>query len=521
MKHDRRKERGVSLILASAALVFIIPAVGLAIDVGYVYAVKSKLQAAVDGAALAAARGLSLGLTTAAQASSAKQNAVNWFYANLPTHDWATKNTQMDTTDAHVLVFDDLNNPQIRNVTVTASTSAPTWFMRWFGMDATLVSATSNASRRDVVAMMVLDRSGSMGPACGSLITAAKQFTGQFSAGRDQIGLITFSSGTAPVIAPSTSFQTTLGYANSMGSGNGALDTINCNGNTGTAEAISLAYNELYKKALPGALNLLVVETDGLPNTTVFNWWDGTSYGISPSSGCKDAGGKTPAGGGWAAAGSGRQWYGGQSMNTGGTGYMADIPAGTIGALATSDPPSQSFTALFNPSQTGQSSSNNNVMIAGAAPGCKFAGGSSGSTSDFSWLPSADAYGNSVAPVGAYKPLTLTNGHIPITGNTSTDWTNAHAAALNATDDSAYRARTNATLPVYVFTVGFTNSVDDVLLQRMANDPSWLTAPVCINSGSCANYTTQPQGKYVFAANAQELIQAFMTLSSQALRLSQ
>jgi Flp pilus assembly protein TadG len=508
------------MILGSAALVFIIPAVGLAVDVAYVYAIKCKLQAAVDGAALAAARGLSLGQSTTAQAASAKQKALNWFYANLPAKDWMTNNTQMDTSDAHVHVFDDPNNAQVRNVTVTASTNAPTWFMKWFGKDFTLVSATSNASRRDVVAMMVLDRSGSMGPACGSLITAAKQFTGQFSAGRDQIGLITFSSGSAPAIAPSTDFQTSLGYSNSTGSANGTLDTINCNGNTGTAEAISLGYNELYKKALPGALNLLVVETDGLPNTTVFNWKNGNTYGISGSSGCADANGKTTAAGGW-TGGSGRQWYGGHSMNTGGTGYMADIPAGTIGAVGTSDPPAKNFTVLFNPNQTGQASSNNNVMIGGSAPGCKFAGGSSGSVADFAWLPSTDVYGNSVSPTGAYKPVTLTNGQIAITGNTTTDWTNAHSAALNATDDAAFRARTNSTLPVYVFTVGFTNSVDDVLLQRMANDPSWLTTPVCTNSSFCVNDPTQPQGKYIFAANSQELIQAFMTLASQALRLSQ
>jgi len=519
-KHDRRKEQGVSLILGTAALVFIIPAVGLAIDVGYVYAIKAKLQAAVDGAALAAARGLSLGQTTTAQSASAKQKAVNWFYANLPAGDWATKNTQMDTSDTHVHVFDDPTNPQIRNVTVTPSTSAPTWFMRWFGKDATIVSASSNASRRDVVAMMVLDRSGSMGSACSSLIAAAKEFTGQFAPGRDQIGLITFSDGIAPVIAPSTSFQTTLGYTNGTGSASGALDTIKCGGRTGTPEAISMAYNELYKKALPGALNLLVVETDGLPNTMVFNWRDGSTYGISGSSSCTDASGKTPAAGGW-TAGNGRQWFGGQSMNSGGTGYMADIPAGTIGAFNASDPPSQSFSVLYNPIQAGHDNTNNSIEIAGTAPGCKFSGGSSGNISDFAWLPSADVYGNSVLPVGAYKSVTLSGGHIPLTGDTATDWTNARNAALNATDNAAYRARTNATVPVYVFTVGFTNSVDDVLLQRMSNDPSWMTAPVCTNSGSCVNDPTQPQGKYVFAANTQELIQAFMTLSSQALRLSQ
>ncbi|MEQ1885105.1 MAG: VWA domain-containing protein [Bryobacteraceae bacterium] len=515
-----RKDRGVALIVGTAALVMIIPAVGLAVDVGYDYAVKSKLQAAVDGAALAAARGLSLGQTTDAQAASAKQNAVNWFYSNLPPNDWATKNTQMDTSDQHVLVFDDPTNPQVRNVTVTAETSAPTWFMRWFGKEATVIRATSNASRRDVVAMLVLDRSGSMGGSCSALISAAKQFTGQFAAGRDQIGLVTFSDGVAPVIAPSTSFQTTLGYSNSMGSANGALDTIKCNGSTGTAEAVSLGYNELYKKALPGALNLVVVETDGLPNTAVYNWWDGSSSGISASSGCKDANNKTRAAGGWSTASSGRQWFAGQNLSSGGSSFIPNISAGTIGAISASDPPNRTMTVLRNPLQVSHATTNNTVNITGTAPGCTFANSTSSRISDFSWMPSTDVYGNAINPSGAYKSVTTTNGKIAVTGDTNTDWSNIRNAALNLTENAAYRARTNSTLPVYVFTIGFSSAVDNVLLQRMANDPGWLTSPDCVNSGECITFSDQPQGRYVFAANTQELMQAFLSLSSEVLRLS-
>ena len=43
--------------------------VGLVIDVGILYSAKSRLQAAVDGASLAAARALNLGQTTNAQAT--------------------------------------------------------------------------------------------------------------------------------------------------------------------------------------------------------------------------------------------------------------------------------------------------------------------------------------------------------------------------------------------------------------------------------------------------------------------
>jgi hypothetical protein len=63
-------------------------------------------------------------------------------------------------------------------------------------------------------------------------------------------------------------------------------------------------------------------------------------------------------------------------------------------------------------------------------------------------------FGNQVAPSNEYQPLGLTSGYNNLTGTASTDWPNAHAAALNAADNSAYNVRTNATLPVYVFTIG-------------------------------------------------------------------
>jgi Flp pilus assembly protein TadG len=112
------REKGISLFLGTMSLVFIVPMMGLFVDVGILYAVKARLQASVDGAALAAARALNLGQTTQAQASNAQQNAVNWFYANFPSGNWSTSNTQMTT--ASVQVFDDPNNASVRNITVTA-----------------------------------------------------------------------------------------------------------------------------------------------------------------------------------------------------------------------------------------------------------------------------------------------------------------------------------------------------------------------------------------------------------------
>src|SRR5579884_912701 len=158
----KRNEKGITLVLGALSLMFIIPMIGLAIDVGFMYLVKSKLQSAVDGAALAAARSLNTGQTTSDQANTAKANAVNWFFANFPSNFAGSKNTTMDTSDSHVHVYDDPNNSHLRNVTVTATTQVNTYFMKYLNFDSVTVGATGNASRRDVVAMLVLDRSWSI-----------------------------------------------------------------------------------------------------------------------------------------------------------------------------------------------------------------------------------------------------------------------------------------------------------------------------------------------------------------------
>ena len=114
---------------------------------------------------------------------------------------------------------------------------------------------------------------------------------------------------------------------------------------------------------------------------------------------------------------------------------------------------------------------------------------------------------------------------------TQSGWSNFHNAVLNATDYSAYQARTNATLPVYFFAVGLGgNSAlgppDPVLMQRMANDPNgdnYNVPPLyqpCAQETNCITYTAQPQGTFIFSASAASLSQAFLSISSQVLRLS-
>ena len=563
IRQHRNREKGASLFIAIAALVWVvIPMLGLFIDLGILYSAKARLQAAVDGAALAAARALNLGQDTAAQQTSAQQNAVNWFYANFPPGNWNTVGTVMNTNT--VVVTNSPNNADLRLVTVTATTNVPAWFMKWLGFNTTPLAVTGQASRKDLVAMLVLDRSGSMcsvnggtaAPPCNSsntnmpcsaMITAAKNFTGAFAEGRDQIGLITFSDGYYLESAPTTNFQSVLGYSNASGSGTGTIDNIDCNGGTGTAAAVSLAYNELYKIAEPGAMNLIMLETDGLPNTLVYNFYQtpGTTstLALNNSSGCVDANNKTWNQGGWKTTTSARQWLPTIPMNTGGTGYMSNVPAGTIGGFYTADPSQKAqygayMIVLFDPMQTGDNTGNNSIAIGSAsgsdATGCTFNGNTTTTYSDFNWLPSQDVFGNQVAPTNEYQSLNLTtvNGQQVnnLTGNAATDWPNTHAAALNATDNAAYNARANATLPVYVFTIGLGgndgNPPDPVLLQRMANDPNAdqfnnpAVFPACSTEASCINYPNQPEGTFIYAPTSAQLGQAFLAISSQILRLS-
>ena len=567
------REKGASLFIAIAALVWIvIPMLGLFIDLGILYSAKARLQAAVDGAALAAARSLNLGATTGAQSTSAQQNAVSWFYANFPPGNWNTNTTVMNT--GTVSVIDAPAPAHLRQVTVTASTHVPAWFMQWLGFKFTTLAVSGTASRKDVVAMLVLDRSGSMcsinggnpagscgandGTPCASMITAAKNFTGAFAEGRDQIGLLTFSDGYYLDQAPSINFQTLLGYSNTASNGNpqsgaGNIDTVTCSGGTGTAAAVSMAYNQLYQIAEPGAMNILMLETDGLPNTLVYNFYPTPSasrstLALNTNSGCLDTAGKTVTSGqGWKTAASVPLWTTGIPMNQPAAGFMSDVPSGAIGAFYTADPsqgPPYYNIVLFDPRQTGDTQGSNNAIFVsnagsphpGPAQGCVFTSPNDANYSDFNWLPSQDVFGNQVAPSNEYMPLALTNiGGVNVnnlTGTIGTDWPHTHAAALNATDNAAYNARTNATLPVTVFVIGLGGNHGDppdaILLQRMANDssgdqfnvppnPNYTT---CSAEPTCIYYPTQPQGQFIYAPTSDQLGEAFLAITSQILRLS-
>jgi hypothetical protein len=221
-------------------------------------------------------------------------------------------------------------------------------------------------------------------------------------------------------------------------------------------------------------------------------------------------------------------------------GFMADIPAGAYGSVFSQDPnqtPANFLYTLINPWHTHGhqgftlSGSDASLYPDATTPGCQFIGSQNAhaNMADFSWIPPKDIFGNSLKPaVDPYQTVTTTNGRVDLGANA---WQNYHNAALNATVDAAYRARTNATIPATVFVIGLGGNTtgytpDYTILQRLANDPNGdgYNTPAkynpCPTQTGCVNYPAQPQGTFIWSVDKTELRASFLKLSSQILRLS-
>ncbi len=543
----QRREGGVILLLGCLCLPVIMGMLGISVDLSVLYTVKARLQTACDGAAVAALRSLSLGQTISSQTTAATTVANNWFKANYSNGFMGTTNTSNPPTVAIAQNAVTL----LTTVDVTASTTVPTYFMKYWNAASNVITATSQASRRNVVITLVLDRAGSMNSAtntvngmtpCAAMKAAAKQFTGMFQPTRDYIGLVTFAETGIVQSVPSTGFQTTLGYTNSAGSGTGLIDNITCSGGTNTSTGIALGYNENYKIQLPGALNVIVLMTDGLPTAASFKFI--TTAALDPSgqarsafsgtSGCKDSTGKAMSSGGnmvtnptnWivtesnATAGNPAGYYLGANSISGWSYF-----SGPIAALYADS--GSSFVNGVDPNFMNSISQvatlENKSMPTTDALGCSGLAADN-ATSDLAWIPDKDIFG--ISSGGYHGTLTTTS----TLGANRIQITTANMININynLVDNIANFARTDRFLPngstAYsgnvIFTIGLggNGGVDHTLLQRAANDPN--ASPTGAYSAYAGYNTNQPIGTYVFAPAAADLSQAFQCIAAQILRLS-
>lgn len=441
-----QRERGAALVAFTLMLVFaVLPLVGLAIDGGFTYFAYSRLVAATDAAALAGGRALSVGNDLSSQQAYIQTVVTQYVNANLPPSGLNATNIQSSVSLSE--------SNHIRTVQVSVSATVGLYFLPLLGHPSINLSTTGSSSRRDVNLVLALDRSGSMGGVCTVMKSDAANFVSKWTDGRDRLGLITFM-GNAAVNYPST-----LYFKSQTPSMTTVLGQLNCGGNTGSAAAISLAHQQVLSAQEPGALNLIVFFTDGVPN--------GFTAGIS-------APGATP----------GFPVIAGKTCNSGKPvlGFTAD--GGGVFQILASQLISQTSTPAV--SINGCSMSNFNQM-----------------SQTFTGFPPLDYYGNSATAANYAAVARDSNGNIIFSNG------NSDAVSENAAVDAARQARQDG---ITIYTIGLDGDggVDSRLLEVIANDP---TSPT-FNAA-------QPVGKYYYSPNASQLANIWNSLASELLRISQ
>lgn len=175
-----RDRRGSYLVLFAVMLIPMVGAVGLAIDTGRGYLVKSKLSYAIDSAGLAAGQ-----LSTSADPTTEIQK---YFDANFPQgYMGATVTGPTHSVSADGKV-----------VTLNASASLDTTFMRVLGYNNLDISSTAEVSRstKPIDLVLAIDMSGSMdwSAGTGSRIEAAR------SAATTLVNALFGSAATSPAL---------------------------------------------------------------------------------------------------------------------------------------------------------------------------------------------------------------------------------------------------------------------------------------------------------------------------------
>ncbi len=256
------RQRGQVLIIVGLSLVVLIGAVGLAVDSGRAYGVKARLNAAVDAAAIAAARALSEGADDNARRQNAIAVGERFFRMNYPDGFLGSTPSAPTITAVH-------EASGYWRVNASATANMPTTFMRVLAGDTVVApSAAGEAIRRDLDVMLVMDVSGSLSASDLSTLkqAATNSFIRRFSAGAngDRVGVVSFSSGAVVDVA----INKTAARGFNRTAVNNAISGLPGGGATASAEGMRKALGEL--DAVPAnvrsSLRVILFFSDGAPN---------------------------------------------------------------------------------------------------------------------------------------------------------------------------------------------------------------------------------------------------------------
>jgi hypothetical protein len=142
------EQRGAVAAILGLAIIPLVAVLGLAIDTGRGYMLKSKLSYAIDAAGLAGGRAFETDLR--------EQDIAMFFEANFPTGYMGSELLP----DNPIVTFDDANN----RIIIEATATVPTAFMGVVGVHEMRVSARTVIQRelRGMELVLVMDNTGSM-----------------------------------------------------------------------------------------------------------------------------------------------------------------------------------------------------------------------------------------------------------------------------------------------------------------------------------------------------------------------
>lgn len=159
MRRSAKRERGTVLVLIASGLVMLLGAVGLSVDLGYVFTFRNQLQNAVDAAALAGAQGLLADPGDFSESGRAKQLAIEYAARNAAGQ-------QPVRLDPGEITF-----PTGDTIKIEVTRPAETFFMRVLGIPTVNVHVAAAARIMPAIGggglrpFAVLDQFGH-GPLC-------------------------------------------------------------------------------------------------------------------------------------------------------------------------------------------------------------------------------------------------------------------------------------------------------------------------------------------------------------------
>jgi hypothetical protein len=504
------------LIIISVLSTFIVGLAGLAVDLVLVYSVKTFLGTATDAAAMGGARALERGVTYADQSQEIQRVTSMLFNANFPDGLLLTGNSgklsqgvvvagaNMDPSAGSGFENDPDMPPGMREIRVFSEASAPTFFMRIFGVESVMVRSSAYAARRDVNVMVVIDRSSSLSSAGAwdDVQDAAITFIDQFDNNRDRLGIVSFGTSANVDFPLANGFKTNDAVKNLI-----LTQVIPQSAGTNWPAGLWLAYSELLRVSDPAALNTIVFFTDGQPSAFSANF----------------------------------------RMKTTGTGpkCLTDNEAGTLAAAQSSTsaqfmeimgfwdrraspPPVAAPTAPFdctvNPrcSNLGSDVFGNNVELAFDSskpwPSSWTASEPSAISKTFCILPGASGCDGDAADFFYSTTDARLFNNSSTTSNRNFRGTNVHNAAKNLALNIAQTARRDESLGyVNIHAIGLGGwgyPADHALMKRVANDSSDSYGVVVTTAGD------EPQGNYIYAPTPADLKAAFDKVRSEVMRLT-